>query len=561
MRTFGTLHAVDGEFAAHVEPHVAVRLKRIFPRASQNRQGAIVLRSTPEVAKELDWVMDRWPLVMEDATHVELRRLVDDQRARDEAIERILEGAGGLTAGLSREPSLPAREYQLTAADLCLATGQLLLGDQLGLGKTLSGMLTFRHPEALPALVVAPTHLTRQWQTELGKFFPLLTAHIIRKGTPYDISARREMRGYEPDVLITTYAKLAGWADHLAGKVRTVVFDEIHELRRHESLKYKAAGRVADEARFRMGLSATPVMNYAGEAFNIMSILDPDALGTRAEFVREWGSIDSSGNVLVKDPRALGTYLREQGLFLKRTRKEVGRELPPLTEVTHYVEADREPLADVQEALEDLAHRVLESLDHKDRYVAGGQLSWKLRKATGVAKAPHVADFARLTLQSENKVVLWVWHREVYDILEERLADFNPVIYSGSESPAQKEESRRRFIEDDDCRVFLMSLRSGAGLNGLQTVCSFGAFAELDWSPGMHKQCGGRLNREGVDDTGATLVYLVSSSGSDPVVAEALGIKEAQAAGIDDPTGELFEVKSDEGEHRVRRLANEVLGR
>lgn len=559
-RTFGTLQVAAGEFAVHVEPHVAVRLKRIFPRASQNRQGAILLRSTPEVAKDLDWVMDRWPLVMEDATHVEFRRLVDDQLARDEAIERILEGAGGLTAGLSREPSLPARDYQLTAADLCLATGQLLLGDQLGLGKTLSGMLTFRHPEALPALVVAPTHLTRQWQAELGKFFPLLTAHIIRKGTPYDISARRDMRGYEPDVLITTYAKLAGWADHLAGKVRTVVFDEIHELRRHESQKYKAAGRVADEARFRMGLSATPVMNYAGEAFNIMSILDPDALGTRAEFVREWGSVDGSGNVIVKDPRALGTYLREQGLFLKRTRKDVGRELPPLTEVTHYVDADREPLADVQDQLEDLAHRVLESLDHKDRYVAAGQLSWKLRKATGVAKAPHVADFARLTLQSEEKVVLWVWHREVYDILEERLADFNPVIYSGSESPTQKEEARRRFIEDPDCRVFLMSLRSGAGLNGLQTVCSFGAFAELDWSPGMHKQCGGRLHREGVDG-GVTLVYLVAPSGSDPVVAEALGIKEAQAAGIDDPTGELFEVRTDEGENHVRRLANEVLGR
>src|SRR5579884_3848269 len=42
-----------------------------------------------------------------------------------------------------------------------------------------------------------------------------------------------------------------------------------------------------------------------------------------------------------------------------------------------------------------------------------------------------------------------------------------------------------------------MSLRSGAGLDGLQEDCTVGVFGELDWSPEQHRQCIGRLDRDG----------------------------------------------------------------
>jgi hypothetical protein len=54
------------------------------------------------------------------------------------------------------------------------------------------------------------------------------------------------------------YAKLLGWGDYLAGIVKTVIFDEMQELRRDESqagvqtAKYQAACMVADEASFTM---------------------------------------------------------------------------------------------------------------------------------------------------------------------------------------------------------------------------------------------------------------------------------------------------------------------
>jgi hypothetical protein len=63
-------------------------------------------------------------------------------------------------------------------------------------------------------------------------------------------------------------------------------------------------------------------------------------------------------------------------------------------------------------------------------------------------------------------------------------------------------------------------------------------FAELDWSPGVHEQCIGRVYRDGQKEP-VTAYFLISDTGSDPVVAEALGMKTEQVEGIKDPDREL----------------------
>lgn len=67
----------------------------------------------------------------------------------------------------------------------------------------------------------------------------------------------------------------------------------------------------------------------------------------------------------------------------------------------------------------------------------------------------------------------------------------------------------------------LMSLRSGVGLDGIQKRCSTIVFGELDWSPGIHRQCAGRLDREG-QQRQVMAIYLCSESGSDPLIIDLL---------------------------------------
>lgn len=580
MKTYGTLEYLEPNvdrgpvWRLSASPDVMVRVKRIFPRAEAHRTAFVTFHHTAEVARDLEWLLDRWPLELDDHARTVLEQGAAVHRARQETIAEILTGARPHLEGL-QEPARDARDYQLVAADLALTSGSLLLADDLGLGKTMSALLVLRDPARLPALVVCPTHLPRQWEGELAKTLPWLRAHIIRTGQPYDPRRRREMRGHDPDVLIVNYHKLRGWVDHLAGRVNTVIFDEAQELRRSDSDKYRAAGRIADGAGMRVGLTATPVYNYAGEIHNLLSVLAPDALGSREEFAREWGGGYWHDKLAVRDPRALGTYLRDQGLMLRRTRADVGRELPEVVRVPHTVDADRKVHDQMIEGAVDLAEIVLHG-ERKEAFVASGDLDWRLRHATGVAKAPYVAEFVRMLLESERKVVLFGWHRDVYDIWLDRLAEFNPVLYTGSETPAQKETAKERFLHvtrysdtgevtapehacANEARVLIMSLRSGAGLDGLQEATSAVVFGELDWSPAMHDQCIGRLHRDG-QTSGVVAYFLVSEMGSDPVIADVLNVKRAQSEPLRDPDAELFEQAEDTGD-RVRRLAEEVLAK
>jgi hypothetical protein len=105
----------------------------------------------------------------------------------------------------------------------------------------------------------------------------------------------------------------------------------------------------------------------------------------------------------------------------------------------------------------------------------------------------------------------------------------------------------------------MMSLRSGAGLDGLQHVCRVAVFGELDWSPGMHDQCIGRLYRDGQEDS-VLAYFLLSDQGADPVMAEVLNLKRMQSEPLRDPDAPLVEQQQVD-EHRVRRLAEDLLRR
>lgn len=149
----------------HAKSDVMLRLKRIFPRAETYRAGYITLDHTPEIARDLEWMLERWPLVISAEDLGRLSAAADDHRRREEVVNEILTGDRPHLD--LREPARPARDYQLVAADLALVSGSLLLTDDLGLGKSMSGLLVLRDPARLPALIVCPTHLPSQWVSEL----------------------------------------------------------------------------------------------------------------------------------------------------------------------------------------------------------------------------------------------------------------------------------------------------------------------------------------------------------------------------------------------------------
>jgi len=308
--------------------------------------------------------------------------------------------------------------------------------------------------------------------------------------------------------------------------------------------------RLANTARLRMALTGTPIFNYGNEIWNIMSFVRPELLGEEGEFYQEWCS---SGRT-VKDPEALGSYLREQHGMIRKLSDG------PKPRVTvQEIDHDQRELDRVEHLAHALALKAVRGA-FQERGQAVRELDMMLRYQTGVSKAKAVAAYARMIVEAGEPIILFGWHREVYEIWLDLLADLNPVMYTGSETPRQKEEAKRAFLAGETS-IFIMSLRSGAGVDGLQARAKVAVFGELDWSPAMHAQCVGRLNREGQQcwPEPVDAIYLVADDGSDPPMMEVLGLKASQAHSIVDPGLGVQSTVRDES--RLQSLVQRYLDR
>ncbi|HAT2714706.1 TPA: DEAD/DEAH box helicase [Aeromonas hydrophila] len=562
---FGRIEYVDRSWVIECEPQVRARLRRVFPKVSSRASEKIWLSATPENSRELDWFLQRYPMNMENETLFQLRMLATKHKEQERAIADLLQGERALPECAMAKPP---RDYQREALVQLQILGGLLLADELGLGKTVSAMCPMTIPQNLPAVVVYPASLPNHWPEKLAEFMPGLRVHHVKKTSPYPLIKQPGQRTADlwdtiPDVILVSYHKLRGWAEVLGEIARYVVFEECQQLRNPDSDIYRAcqylSEKVTEKSGLKLGLTGTPIYNYGCEFFHVIQVLLPDSLGSYEEFVREWCDVGSSDRkTRLREPAEFGEYLRRSGIMLRRTRAEVGRELPPLTKIPYEIEMNKAVLHNMTSDAVMLAKTILAANERYrgERMQASGEFDRLMRQATGIAKAPFVCEFVRLLIESGQKVVLFGWHREVYNIWLEQLAEFNPVMYTGSESPKQKKASMDAFTNGDS-KVIIVSLRAGAGIDGLQYASSTAVFGELDWAYGMMWQCIGRLFRDGQINP-VMAYFLLADDGSDPIISEIVGIKRDQLEGVTNQDIVLTE-RVDVAESQLKEMAKRYL--
>ncbi|MEG1347344.1 MAG: SNF2-related protein [Hafnia sp.] len=559
MRTLGKLeyckawsNKTNVWMITDIQPHVAIKLKSLFPKISKEQTNNFVFENNGNNCADLDWFRDRFPLTMseDDAARLRLGRFEYEQQL--EHIEKILLPDYTPPPFSGLKPGCSVRNYQAQAVQVLMLRGSLLLGDKMGLGKTFSAMAAMLQPGTLPAAVVVKTHLQIQWKEAIESFTDL-KVHCINKASPYENMLNGTQELPKADVYIFKYSQLSGWSDIFAtGFFKFAIYDEIQELRRgDESAKGRGAYVLSNHTKYRLGLSGTPLVNYGIEIHNIMKAIDDTVLGDRISFMREWGGDDKKS---VREPDALGAFLREQQVFLRRTRRDIGQEAPPINRIFETVSTDTKAMNSIREIARQLAIKTV-SGSFTQRGSAARELDLLARMTTGVAKAKSVAAYVKLLLDDGIPVVLAGWHREVYEIWLRELKDYNPMMFTGSESASQKRKNAKAFM-DGKSNLLIMSLRSGDGLNGLQYRCSFVVFGELDWSAQFHDQMIARLDREHQPDQ-VTAIFLNSSDGSDPPMIDLLARKSDQARGIIDPNEAPKATFTDLS--RVKALAQQFL--
>ncbi len=550
--TCGSLNYANGQWLVEsMLPHVSMRFKGMFKGLRDGQTPPFLIKDRPDMAVDLDWFMQRYPLTLSDKAAA---RLADGLAAyasvRDSlgALQRP-DYAPGLLTGFKLGEA--AFNYQVCAAEMLRVTRRLLLLDDVGLGKTVSALASISDGWGLPAAVVVQPHLSSQWVKSYIERFTHLKAFEVKDRQPRNLPPA--------DIYLFRYSNIAAWADYAATLgCKTVILDEVQELRNGRNTdKGRGVAAFCAAAENVLGLTATPIYNYGSEIWNVVQFIAPGALGSWDEFVVNW-CVSHGTHWIVKAPSALGAYLQEEGITLRRTNEdaEVASTLPPASKVVLEVEWNEGDAETDRTLQQRLAQRILHG-PFMERGQAARELDLLLRQETGVAKARSVAAYVRTLVEGGEQVVLAGWHRAVYDIWNAALSDLKPVMFTGSESQPAKARAKAAFL-DGSSPIMIMSLRSGAGLDGLQHACANVVFGEFDWSPQVHAQVTGRLRRYG-QVREVTSHYLHVDGGSDPVIMSTLGLKASQSHAILNPYGGDADA-TPVNETRMKQLARSVLG-
>lgn len=568
---YGDLYYRKGRFILSGEPVMMEFAKRVFPGAQvggYRKTGKLSFGRSSREVSDLNWMMMRFPL------NVHCKEYLD--KARDTAIDRWF----GLATGNNLKPTTPPSEflgklypYQEEAVTFMTSNRRVLLGDSMGLGKTWSALGAVAQSKMYPCLVVCQAHVQLQWQRAIGSLFDMGSEYQKSLfDTDFDVSIKRGkvlapiLRGrtsYRIPRLpfsIIHYGLIAWWEEELlANGFKTVIYDEIQELRHSDTKKYSTASLLSGNAEHVYGLSGTPIYGYGSEIWSVTNAVDFNCLGSQEAFGREW--CDGYGSKIVKDPKALHGHMVREGLLLRRKYDDVMPDLPKVIRRVQDLQQDDE----LYEQLIETAKRradvwLTSSFTEKGRLAR--EIEGETRQAAGIAKAKYVAEFVASLIEAGEKPLVYAWHHAVHNILRETLARYEPSFITGKQTQAQKDRAIRKFVNGDN-DIVILSLRSASGIDGLQYRATCCVFAELDWSPAVHGQSETRIARIGVDSTVKEVpaYYCVSRSGFDEIILDVLGVKKGQFLGLmgDEPEDEQEEyIASQRIASRIKLLVEKL---
>ncbi len=418
------------------------------------------------------------------------------------------------------------REYDLAG----------ILADDMGLGKTvqtLAHLLVEKKQGRAdrPSLVVAPTSVLTNWQTEVERFAPSLRVLLLHGQQRKQHFERLQ----DYDLVLTSYPLLVRDRDVLSQQeFHLLVLDEAQFIKNPRT---QAAQIVAQfKARHRLCLSGTPMENHLGELWSLYHFLLPGFLGDERRFRTTFRvpiekQKDSARQKLLAQ--------RVAPFLLRRTKLQVETQLPPKTEVVHNVElqAEQRDLYEtiriaVQQRVRDevakkglsRAHIILLDALLKLRQVCCDPRLLKLdaaRKVKESAKMELLMELLPELLEEGRRILLFSQFTSMLELIEAEL-DTCQIRYVKLTGETKDRATPIRQFQAGEVPLFLISLKAGGfGLN--LTAADVVIHYDPWWNPAVENQATDRAHRIG--QTKPVFVYKLMTVGT---VEEKIALLQAR---------------------------------
>ena len=377
--------------------------------------------------------------------------------------------------------------YQVQFLRFSQGKPRLCLFDACGVGKTVQALAWIRYHRLDPVLIICNSPTKLQWLSNckqwLGEVWPI-KVEVLSGKTPRRLEAGKSY--------IINWDILTYWQDALINhRFRGVVADECQAVGDRSSKRTKAFMEIAKNTPFMLAMSGTPARSRPVQLWPVLHCINPKVFENFFAFAEYFGAPKETpfGRQYPGASHAKQLHTELQKISIRRLKEDVLQDLPKKMRSFVPMETDASLMATYGTDEEAILGDEGVTLEAKI-----ASLSRSAYSAKAAAAKEWIHDF----LDSEEKLVVFAWHRSVVEDLIKDLESFSPAVIYGGMGTTEREAAKDRFVQEDSCRVLVANIQSGGvGIDGLQKVCSNCCFVECSVVPADHDQAEDRLCRIG----------------------------------------------------------------
>jgi SNF2 family DNA or RNA helicase len=384
------------------------------------------------------------------------------------------------------------------------------LADDMGLGKTVQTLALLQkvkeNNDLGTSLLIVPVSTIPNWENEIERFTPLLK-HIRHSG----IERNKDLDYLNKfDLIIMSYHTMRNDIELLHKmELDYIILDESQYIKNSTSQSFKTVRTL--KSKHKLTLTGTPIENSTLDLWSQMDFLNPGLLNTQKSYKTRFAR-----PIEMQEDKDAAERLKKLifPFLMRRTKEEVEKELPEKEIITIYSEMEQEQFEVYNTYREQYRREIASTLDDKGIKQSAMTIFSALLKLRQIALFPMLAedslkkvssckfesmkDMLEDILEEGHKVLIFSQFVKSLKIIEKHISSLG-IKYSYIDGSIKDREAEiRKFQEQKEINIFLLSLKAGGvGIN--LTAADYVILFDPWWNPAVENQAIDRAHRIGQD--------------------------------------------------------------